>query len=283
LSVLIALRAVFVRAQYVALVVADVESCWVEAISRSWLGRWSGRLLRCLVGWLVRRAVGVIYVTEQSLQKLYPPEPGTPTMIRSNVRLGPLSFGREDNPDRVIGRRLIAVGSQQSTAKGHDVAIRALRHLLNCDSRYELVLVGGGGQQTQLRQLAIALGVSERVVFRGSLSSEAVREELSSADLFVMPSRSEGLPRALIEAMAAGLPAAGSDVGGIPELLASSCLVPPDDPEALAKLIRDLFSPDRWLAESKRNRARVQAIVEATRPEHLRDFLGQFVPQAART
>jgi glycosyltransferase involved in cell wall biosynthesis len=69
-----------------------------------------------------------------------------------------------------------------------------------------------------------------------------------------MPSRTEGLPRALVEAMARGLPAVGTDVGGIPELLDSRCIVRPDDDRALAGALAELLRhADLWEEQSRRN------------------------------
>ncbi len=88
-------------------------------------------------------------------------------------------------------------------------------------------------------------------------AGEAVREEMDRADVFVMPSRQEGLPRATIEAMARALPCIGSTVGGIPELLATEDLVPPGDALALATKIREVVSdPERMARMSARNLAK---------------------------
>jgi len=91
---------------------------------------------------------------------------------------------------------------------------------------------------------------------------------LDSIDLFVMPSRAEGLPRALVEAMARGCPCIGSNVGGIPELLAPEDLVPPNNPEALAQKIMEVTAnPERMKAMSERNLARAKQF----NPEVLRE------------
>ena len=106
------------------------------------------------------------------------------------------------------------------------------------------------------------------VEFTGALSGAAVRSRLDAADLLVMPSRTEGLPRALIEAMARGLPAIATAVGGIPELLAPADLIAPGDPGALAAAIRSRLADPQWLADaSARNltRARAYAQAELTR------------------
>ena len=85
-------------------------------------------------------------------------------------------------------------------------------------------------------------------------AGNAVRAALDAADLFVMPSRTEGLPKAMIEAMARGLPCIGSRVGGIPELLEEEEMFRPDDPGNLAaKIAEVLGDPARMARLSRRN------------------------------
>lgn len=87
----------------------------------------------------------------------------------------------------------------------------------------ELRFIGDGGYRSTLTKMASDQGIADRVKFLGWLAAgPAVRAELDRADLFVLPSRTEGLPRALVEAMARGLPCIGSTAGGIPELLRRS-------------------------------------------------------------
>jgi glycosyltransferase involved in cell wall biosynthesis len=106
-----------------------------------------------------------------------------------------------------------------------------------------------------LELLAKKSGIADRVFFRGMLSpGEAVRAELDAADIFILPSRTEGLPRALIEAMARALPCIGSTAGGIPELLPPEDMVPANDAIALAKKIRAIIEdPQRMAQMSYRN------------------------------
>jgi glycosyltransferase involved in cell wall biosynthesis len=91
---------------------------------------------------------------------------------------------------------------------------------------------------------------------------------LDTADLFVHPSRTEGLPRALIEAMARGLPCIGSNVGGIPELLSPAEQVPAGDANALeAKLCEVLGDPQRLVRLSRENLAKAREYhADALRP-----------------
>jgi len=99
--------------------------------------------------------------------------------------------------------------------------------------------------------------LSDQVKFLGKLpAGDPVRAQLDKADIFVLPSKTEGLPRALIEAMARGLPCIGSTVGGIPELLPLADMVPPGDADALANKIREVATDHTRMAEmSARNLA----------------------------
>jgi glycosyltransferase involved in cell wall biosynthesis len=132
----------------------------------------------------------------------------------------------------------------------------------------ELVLAGEGKYRPEFERRAATLGLGARARFLGQVPYGAgVREVLDRADLFVLPSRSEGLPRAIIEAMARGLPCIGSTVSGIPELLPAEDLVPPDDVPALTAKIREVLG-DR--ARMQRMSVRNLAKAEDYREELLR-------------
>jgi glycosyltransferase involved in cell wall biosynthesis len=126
----------------------------------------------------------------------------------------------------------------------------------------------------ELEAQVASLGLGERVHFCGHLLSSAlVRYELDRADLFILPSRQEGLPRAMIEAMARSLPCIGSTVGGIPELLPSEDLVPPGDVVALASKIREVVTDSERMA---RMSARNLETAKEYRDEVLRERRNQF-------
>ena len=90
----------------------------------------------------------------------------------------------------------------------------------------ELTVIGDGRYRAELEALAASLDLPVR--FTSQLKRPQVMAELDDANLFVLASRTEGLPRAVIEAMARGLPCVGTRVGGIPELLDSRALCDPD-------------------------------------------------------
>ncbi len=120
--------------------------------------------------------------------------------------------------------------------KGLDVLLSALSRL-PAEADYELTIVGDGPLRDALTKQAASLGVLARLRFAGWAGREEMPDLLRRADLFVFPSRDEGMPNAVLEAMAAGLPVVATRISGNEEVVAdgeTGLLVPPDDPDALA-------------------------------------------------
>lgn len=129
--------------------------------------------------------------------------------------------------------------------KGFDVLIRALPDVAEA----HVVVVGEGTERLSLQRLAGELGVADRVSWVGW--SATARDHLSSFDVFVLPSRYEGFPLTVLEAMLAELPVVASDVGSVREAVIdgeTGLLVPPDDPAALSTAVGRLAAD----AESRR-------------------------------
>jgi len=156
--------------------------------------------------------------------------------------------------------RIGFVGSFAQLYKGPDTLLRAASLCLRRGLDLKVLLVGEGRYRPMMERLATQLSISDSVKFVGQLTfGNAIFDFLDSVDLFAMPSRAEGLPRALLEAMARGCPCIGSDVGGIPELLATEDLVPPNDHKALARKIMEVTAdPQRMKTMSVRNLARAK-------------------------
>lgn len=135
-------------------------------------------------------------------------------------------------------RVVLAVG-RLSREKGQAYLIRALPALRG---RARLVIVGDGPDRSSLEELARALGVQRSVIFAGLTAN--VSPFYAMANVFVLPSLSEGSPNALLEAMACGLPVVATRVGGVPEIAtdgATALLVPAKDPLSLARAIDRLL------------------------------------------
>jgi len=206
-----------------------------------------------------RHAAAVSYVTGKVLQQRYPPGPSAHSASCSDVDLAEEAFAAAPRAFTAPARRLIAVAGLEVPYKGIDVLLEAMAGFPAGD-RPSLTVVGGGRMLDQYRVLAGRLGLDGDVRFTGRLpSGDAVRTELDRADLFVMPSRTEGLPRAMLEAMARALPCIGSDVGGIPELLDRGELVPVGDGRALQRSLAALIAdPGRLARLSRENLERAR-------------------------
>lgn len=142
-------------------------------------------------------------------------------------------------------RRRIVVVANLRPEKGHDVLIDAAAGIVRRHPDAEFEFVGGGIDRDALIERARARGVLHRITFAGHCPD--VAERLAAADVFVLPSRSEAFPNAVLEAMAAGLPVVASSVGGIRELVAheqTGLLVPPDRPDALTNQICRVLEDD---------------------------------------
>lgn len=121
-------------------------------------------------------------------------------------------------------------------AKGHDLLIRAMTELPEA----ELTVVGGGPLKAQLEELVGTLNLQDRVHLVGDSSD--IRPHLRAADAFVLSSRWEGMPNALLEAMAAGKACVTTNVGGVQALQGNHLLVVPANDEAhLAKGMRNMM------------------------------------------
>ncbi|MFG2080262.1 glycosyltransferase family 4 protein [Micromonospora tulbaghiae] len=205
-----------------------------------------------------RSAAAVSYVTEQHLQSRYPAAPDAVTAAISTIDLPPTAFVAAPRPVarcRTAEAQLVSVGTLDQLYKGIDCLILAVARLAASGVRVRLTHLGGGRYQPDLERLAAAHGVTEQVTFAGWVApGEPLHARLDEADVIVMPSRTEGLPKALIEGMARALPALGTRVGGIPELLPPDDLVEPNSPDALAEAVRRMIGdPERMASASGRN------------------------------
>jgi glycosyltransferase involved in cell wall biosynthesis len=217
-------------------------------------------------------AVAVAYVTRETLQRHYPcpahsvgisdvanldfmARPKVFTTNYSSISWKDTDFVSEARHfDQRERPRILFVGSFAQMYKGPDTLMHAVRQLLP-EIEPTVIMVGDGKHRAEIEALAQQLGVAQYVQFLGELpAGQAIRDQLDQATLFVMPSRTEGLPRAMIEAMTRALPCIGSRVGGIPELLHEDDIVEPNNPRQLADKIREVVAdPERLSEMSRRN------------------------------
>ena len=206
------------------------------------------------------KAFAAMYVTKFALQQRYPC-PNLSVGV-SDVVLPDESIVLAPRPLRQeLGAvTLVFIGTMSQLYKAPDILIKAVAVCVKEGLNIQLLMLGDGQYRAKLTDLAAAENVGDRVSFLGQLAAgDAVQSQLDRADLFVLPSYQEGLPRAMVEAMARGLPCLGSTVGGIPELLLPEDLVAPGDVAALARKIREIVTdPERMAQMSARNLAKAR-------------------------
>jgi glycosyltransferase involved in cell wall biosynthesis len=221
-------------------------------------------------------ASAAAYVTERTLQTRYPPAPTAFSTNYSSIELPTSALVAAPCLPRQNAHQftLIFVGTLAQLYKAPNVVIAAVGTCVQDGLDLTLILVGDGKHRSELEAQAKALDIGDRVCFRGQLTAgNPVITELDNADLFVLPSYQEGLPRAMVEAMARALPCVGSTIGGIPELLLPEEMVPPGDVTALASKIREVVTnPDRMARMSARNLEKAKEYTEEVLRERRNAF-----------
>ncbi|HKQ75576.1 MAG TPA: glycosyltransferase [Blastocatellia bacterium] len=202
-------------------------------------------------------------LTEQELEAL--------KATRRSLKVG--------EPDQ---RRLIIVGRQEK-GKGTETVLKSLALLLGDLPGLELDVVGDGSALPEFRRLADALGLNGRVVFHGGVDHASVMKLLRRADLFCFPTRSEGFPKVVVEAMACGLPIITTRVSVLPQIIGdfagtpAGLLLEENTPTALAAAAREcLTDSDRYCAMS----AQAQRAAQEYSLERWRDVIGHHLSSA---
>jgi colanic acid/amylovoran biosynthesis glycosyltransferase len=227
----------------------------------------------------------VRFVAEAMMERARRVAPGVDdsrwVLVRLGVELPPREQAVAGNEPTVL-----LLAASFTGGKGHGVLLEAVRRLVDQGHRLEVRLAGAGPKEEEVRRQARSLALDGLVRFEGYLPNDRLLEWLARGeiDVVVLPSDSEGLSVSLIEALAHGVPAVASDVGGVAELLGDGCgwLVPPRDPAALASALSQLLdSPDLRAERARAGRERIRrdfAVgVVVTR---LRELLGFAEPPA---
>lgn len=171
------------------------------------------------------------------------------------------SLGKKD------GQIYLFIAARLEYQKGIDAIIRALPLLPH---HVHFLIAGGGSEEVMLKELAAELGVQSRVKFLGALNRDDVPKYRNTivSDIFVHPSRSEGLGNSVLSAMAGRLPVIASKVGGLADFIfdgtdgrpATAWVVEPDAPEQIAAAVRDIMEhPQKVKERTDTARAMVEA------------------------
>lgn len=191
-----------------------------------------------------KEADGISYVTEHSLQKLYPARKEDHFLsYYSSVELSDSLFLTPRIYPQNKKFNICHVANPIKTHnKGHSTVIKVVHYLVKKGFDVNAKFAGDGDFIPFFINEANELGIRDRINFVGLLDQKGLEDFLHSSDLMLFPSKSEGLPRVLIEAMAAALPCLSTPVGGIPELLPDDLLYTDDDISGFANKIIQIIS-----------------------------------------
>jgi glycosyltransferase involved in cell wall biosynthesis len=208
-------------------------------------------LLRPQIRWALRRARGVVAVSgplRERLRALLAPST-TPLAHIPCAGFDPALFGAESREAarRALGQpasgRLVLFVGNLTRVKGADVLVEAWARLAGAgalDPGDRLVMVGDGEERARLAEQAAARGVGKSLTFAGAVPFAQVPRWMSASDVLCLPSRNEGTPNVVVEALASGRPVVAARVGGVPEIVRhgeNGLLAPPEDPPTLAEAL----------------------------------------------
>jgi glycosyltransferase involved in cell wall biosynthesis len=206
---------------------------------------WVRRLLARVERYAARRTSKIICVSEHDRElalRFRVADPQQLVVIHNGIDPGPFreADGKAVRAEWGIDRDepLITFVGRLAAQKDPLTLLEAVRRL----SGGRVLLVGGGPLRSRVRAFLRQHGLEDRVVLTGEQTN--IPEILAASDIFVLPSRWEGLPLTVIEAMLAGLPVVAGRVGGVPELVeegVTGLLVPPGDPTRLAEALQRLL------------------------------------------
>lgn len=210
---------------------------------------------RILVRWMLNRAANVIVLSASWQDQIQRIAPDARTLVIHNfVPLPPkaaLAAATHSNPPAV----LLFLGRLTREKGAFDLVQAAAQ--LSFDFR---LILGGGDAPAHLVSLVNSLGIKDKILFPGWISGNDKERVLSAATIFVLPSHFEGVPVAILEAMAWGVPIVATRVGGIPEVVGAEegILVPAGDIDELAVALNELLAnPTTRAAMGKAARLRV--------------------------
>ncbi|PIC95680.1 glycosyl transferase [Sporosarcina sp. P26b] len=266
----------------------EVVACpWDSFWNHSIRGKFMAPFMYFATKKRVKNSKFTVYVTNEFLQRRYPTKGRN--INCSNVAL-------KDFDDTVLEKRIREIEKKKTednfiigtTAavdvryKGQQYIIKAIAKLKEegyINFQYQIV---GAGDQTYLKSIAKKYNVVEQIKFMGPMTHSRVFDWLKTIDLYSQPSRQEGLPRALIEAMSCGLPAFGANTAGIPELLEDKYIFSntSSNTKEIVNILTSYTKQDMQIqAENNYNEAKryTSSILEDRRKKFFEEFTDAYI------
>lgn len=258
----------------------------IEMVGCPWDAYWNHSLLgKCLapVMWyLTKRAVksapNVLYVTEKFLQKRYPTKGKTIACSDAEIKdLEPRTIEKriEKIKNKTEAIILGSVGAVNLKYKGQEYVIKAVAKLKKegYNIKYK---IAGAGDDSYLMQVARDYEVEEFIEFCGAMPHDKVFDFLDETDIYIQPSLTEGLPRAVVEAMSRACPVMGSNVGEMPELIDKKYIFKKKNSDDICKKIKCMIDEKEMIFQAKRSFEKSKAFTADNIAKKRNDFYTIF-------
>ncbi len=211
-----------------------------------------GSLIEYRMKLITKRAVCGSYVSFNHLQNKFPVQNGVETEVISSIRLNKKYILDKLPAVNTNEVSIIHVGSFVFI-KNHNFLIEFIKLLKEENIKVKLTFLGNGALMEDSKRKVADLGLEEIISFKGHITGfDNIVKYLDNNNVFILPSFSEGMPRALIEAMARGLICFGSNRGGISELLESEFLFEPTNPEDFSKNFMEIILNKELIEKSRK-------------------------------
>ena len=257
MSVLGTIAVHYARKHKISYMIEMVACPWDSLWHHSIKGKLFAPFMTIITKIICKQASRVLYVTTEFLQRRYP---------TNGVQIGCSDVELTDINEAALNKRLLKIqqldpkspmklctlANNNVKYKGQDIVIRSLPELKKQGYDFEYYLVGGGNP-SRLQSIAKECGVSDKVHIIGPKPHDEIFELLDEMDIYLQPSLTEGLPRAVIEAMSRACPVIGSSTGGIPELIDGSYVFQKGNKKSLIRTIIQLMNKQQMIDQAKKN------------------------------
>ena len=268
--------------KYKVKLMTEMVGCpWDSLWNHSVKGKLVAPILTLYNKKIVQNSPYVLYVTQSFLQRRYP---------TNGKSIGCSDVDIPNMSEEVLEKRLNHIESHSGRLKigtlaavnvrykGQQYVIEAIGKLKKQGFDNFEYHIAGNGDQRYLRSVAKKYNVSDRVFFTGGIPHDKVFDWLDSIDIYVQPSRQEGLPRAMVEAMSRALPAFGANTGGIPELIDNEYIFSNTGKniDEICKILKS-YTTESMLAQAKTSFEKAQEyspdILNKRREDFYRDYI----------
>ena len=225
----------------------------------------------------VKHAPFVLYVTNEFLQKRYKTK--GKNINCSNVILDDIvddvlkSRIKRNNNNNM--KELATIAATDVKYKGQKYVIKAISKLKRNGYNFKYHIIGNG-DTTYLKKVINKYNLQNEVLFAGMIPHDKIFEYLDKIDIYIQPSKQEGLPRALIEAMSRACPCIGSKTGGIPELLDNKYIFPKGNVKVLEKILKNYSNYDMNI-QSKSNFQKAKEYERNRLNKRREEFYKEFI------